>query len=158
MGDAATSLADRFGVRMSRGYVDDTTRRDPGLGELLFTVDNGGLSDHPIIRGRNDAERIGRIVTFTGQALLGPPGSLPLLRLGPDAYDYYPPTKENRSVAGEAQGLCIELGKGRVVVMGEAAMLTAQIDGRGEKFGMNVPGIDNAILLLNIVHWLVHLI
>jgi hypothetical protein len=44
-------------------------------------------------------------------------------------------------------------GKGRVVVMGEAAELSAQLIG-DEKFGMNVPGIDNRQMALNIMHWL----
>ena len=45
--------------------------------------------------------------------------------------------------------------QGRLVVLGEAGMLTAQIDGRSHKnFGMNVPGIDNKQLALNIMHWL----
>jgi hypothetical protein len=41
--------------------------------------------------------------------------------------------------------------------MGEAAMLTAQLDREGNRFGMNVAGIDNRQLALNIVHWLMHL-
>jgi hypothetical protein len=48
-------------------------------------------------------------------------------------------------------------GYGRVVVMGEAAELTAQVAG-GEKFGMNVPGLDNRQMALNIMHWLTGLL
>jgi hypothetical protein len=49
----------------------------------------------------------------------------------------------------------MSFGKGRVVVLGEAAMLSAQLTGPGGmKFGMNHPGIDNRQLALNIVHWL----
>jgi hypothetical protein len=45
--------------------------------------------------------------------------------------------------------------QGRVVVLGEAAELSAQIVGLGgEKFGMNVPGLDNRQMALNIMHWL----
>jgi hypothetical protein len=57
------------------------------------------------------------------------------------------------SAAGRAQGVAFSLGSGRVVVMGEAAELSAQLIG-GEKFGMNVPGIDNRQMALNIMHWL----
>ncbi len=70
------------------------------------------------------------------------------------------PTASTRSTpaAGRAQGLTIRVGKGRVVVLGEAAMLSAQvIRGMGPKpfvMGMNRPGIDNQQLALNIVHWL----
>lgn len=59
------------------------------------------------------------------------------------------------SAAGRAQGIVFGFGKGRVVVLGEAAMLSAQLTGPGGmKFGMNRPGIDNRQLALNILHWL----
>ena len=45
-------------------------------------------------------------------------------------------------------------GSGRVVVLGEAAMLSAQIDAEGRAFGMNYPNIDNRQFALNIMHWL----
>ena len=47
------------------------------------------------------------------------------------------------------------VGKGRVIVLGEAAMLSAQIGGPNQmKFGMNRAGIDNRQLALNLMHWL----
>ena len=54
------------------------------------------------------------------------------------------------------QGLALKYGKGRVVVMGEAAELSAQIYGVDpvEKMGMNVPGCDNRKMALNLMHWL----
>ncbi len=61
------------------------------------------------------------------------------------------------SAAGRAQGIAMKFGKGRVIVLGEAGMLSAQVVGTGPqqmKFGMNRPGIDNRQLALNIMHWL----
>jgi len=59
------------------------------------------------------------------------------------------------SAAGRAQGVAFSFGKGRVVVLGEAAMLSAQLSaGNGMPFGMNRTGIDNRQLALNIMHWL----
>ena len=58
------------------------------------------------------------------------------------------------SAAGKTQGVAFSLGKGRVVVMGEAAELSAQVFGQDGKMGMNVPGIDNRQMALNIMHWL----
>jgi hypothetical protein len=69
---------------------------------------------------------------------------------------------------GTAQGVAMKVGRGRVVILGEAAMLTAQINDRdGKPFGMNVPGNDpstplgvvslsnhNKQLALNIMHYL----
>jgi hypothetical protein len=49
----------------------------------------------------------------------------------------------------------MQFGKGRVVVIGEAAMLTAQVVGSARlPLGMNYPGNDNRQLALNIMHWL----
>jgi hypothetical protein len=63
------------------------------------------------------------------------------------------------SAAGRAQGIAMAFGKGRVVVLGEAAMLSAQVAGPNRRpFGMNRPGIDNRQLALNIVHWLSRLL
>ena len=57
---------------------------------------------------------------------------------------------ETVSAAGRAQAVALPFGKGRVVVFGEAAMLSAQ----NVNFGMNYPGTDNRQLVLNVVHWL----
>jgi 2-polyprenyl-6-methoxyphenol hydroxylase-like FAD-dependent oxidoreductase len=64
------------------------------------------------------------------------------------------PEHKQVSAAGRAQGIALQFGKGRIVVLGEAAMLTAQIAGKGFPFGMNTPGVDNRQLALNIMHWL----
>ena len=52
-------------------------------------------------------------------------------------------------------------GKGRVVVLGEAALFSAQVitlpDGDRQKVmkvGMNVPGYDDRQFALNVLHWL----
>jgi hypothetical protein len=62
--------------------------------------------------------------------------------------------------AGRAQGIALKDGRGRVVVMGDAADLAAQLFGVDppRKIGMNVPGCDNRQFALNIVHWLSGLI
>ena len=52
----------------------------------------------------------------------------------------------------------VPFGKGRVVILGEAAMLSAQLlkqAGQPDiQLGMNRPGFDNQQLALNIMHWL----
>jgi hypothetical protein len=54
---------------------------------------------------------------------------------------------------GSSQGLAFTHGKGRVVVLGEAAMITAQ-KVEELRFGMQIPGNDNEAFALNIVRWL----
>lgn len=156
-GGAAETLAKAFGVTMSKGYVRDPEHSDPDVpGLIIFSRENKLLLDHPITTGRDDGERINRVFTFTGQALKGPAGSVDFMKLGPAAMDRSSATAtESVPVGGQAQGIAFKFGKGRVVMMGEAAMLSAQLVGpQKRRMGMNLPGSDNRQLALNIVHWL----
>ncbi|MEP6636072.1 MAG: DUF4350 domain-containing protein [Acidobacteriota bacterium] len=158
-GGAADNLGKRFGVDMSKGYTLDpgNSLKDSGNPALLvFSRENKLLPDHPITDGRNASERINRVYTFTGQSLKGPDGRAPFLILGASAKDRSEPNSTTEvSAAGRAQGLAFKFGKGRVVVLGEAAMLSAQLAGAEKRpMGMNVPGSDNRQLALNIMHWL----
>ena len=166
---AVATLAKRFDVDLTKGFTIDPVHYNQDSTdqtELVFNRDNGLLGDHPITRGRDTTERINRVMTFSGTSLKGPAGSVAFLKLADTAMDVLPPDRKQTSpeeappdhkqvsAAGRAQGLALEFGKGRVVVLGEAAMLTAQVALRGFHFGMNVPGIDNRQLALNIMHWL----
>jgi hypothetical protein len=169
-GEAAAGLAAAFGVEMHGwwaedardGYHDPVTRH-PAF--LVFSRDNGLLRAHPITDGRNPAECVRTVMTFTGQAMSIPAGAFPLLPLSESAREYpYRRSRESesRSAAGLAQGVALVHGAGRVVVFGEAAALTAQIskmpDGGAFRFGINRSGLDNAQMVLNAMHWLAGLI
>jgi hypothetical protein len=158
MGAAAEILARRFGVDMSKAYTDDPSSTDKELGDILFSRENKLLANHSITRGRNPTERVNRVVTFTGQSLKGAKDSVALLTLPDSAIDTFPPGKTTTPAAGRAQGIAVSFGKGRVVVLGEAGMLSAQIDNKGRAFGMNYPNTDNRQLALNIMHWLTRLL
>lgn len=161
MGSANQVLGDRFGVNMSKMYTTDEQnyeKESNNHGFIVYTRESGRLADHAITRGRNDSERINRIIAFTGQSLKGPPDSFALMKLADSAVDVMPNTTPVPA-AGRAQGLLISSGKGRVVLLGEAAMLSAQLAGPNKRaFGMNRPGIDNRQLALNIMHWLSRLL
>jgi hypothetical protein len=171
IGLATARLAARFGVDMGGGEVLDPHHHAAGAdaSNLVFTRKGGLLGGHPILDGRNPSERVDRVTTFTGQSLRGPDGSTPLLPVSDTAVDL-PVVKvefepgwidddlritfgDPVPATGRSQALAMTHGRGRVVVTGEAAMLTAQVQD-GHKFGMNVPGTDNRQLALNIVHWL----
>jgi hypothetical protein len=188
-GSAMDSLAVRFGVDFGKGRTVDTRRVDPETGNvgcILFTRALGMLGNHAITRGRDKTERINRVVTFTGQSLMGPRGSTGLLLLGPSAWDM-PNTPDARREAtpearrkadstsrvrtpggvtavGRSQGLAFGFGKGRVVVLGEAAMLGSQfVLGREAqqlrkdrlRIGLNRPALDdNQQFALNVLRWL----
>ena len=162
-GRAANALSERFGVSMLDAHLKDETHHDPTLPGpffLLFTRENGLLGEHPITRGLN------RVVTFGGQALrVHAPAEL-LLRLSPDARivrDLKQPAVTEPAGADAAHAVALTRGKGRAVIIGEAAALTAQvITGDGAKpfgvkelrFGMSREDIDNKQFALNIVRWL----
>ena len=166
VGHANERLAARFGVSQSKGTVEDPVAYEPSFEptHLVFSRENGGLVDHPITAG------VTRVMTFTGQAIHADPPAVGFLRLLPTALARAPDPKVERKggdvivnvlygdpvpVPGWSQGLALELGSGRVVVLGEAAMLTARFSGYdGRPIGMNTPGYDNRQLALNIMRWL----
>lgn len=159
MGSANQLLAKRFDVDMSKMFtVDeknyDTQSGNPGF--IVYTRESGRLADHPVTRGRNSTERINKIIAFTGQSLKGPANSVAFMKLADTAMDAMAGVNTNPvSAAGRAQGIAMKFGKGRVIILGEAGMLSAQVVGAQKlKFGMNRPGIDNRQLALNIMHWL----
>ena len=159
MGSANQILAERFGVNMSKMFTVDNENYDKesnNTGFIVYTRESGRLADHPITRGRNDSERVNKIIAFTGQSLKGPPDSIAFMKLADSAVDAMPGVNNDpASAAGRAQGIAMTFGKGRVVVLGEAAMLSAQLAGPNKMpFGMNRPGIDNRQIALNIMHWL----
>jgi hypothetical protein len=155
-GSSAESLGKRFGVEMSKTVARDPANLATDSRGLLFSRDKKLVGDHPITRGRNESERINRVKTFTGQALKGPEGSTPLLNFASTAS--IRGGKKGVSADGQSQGVALKFGQGRVVVLGEAAQLSAQLTGMernsNNMMGMNAPGSDNRQFALNIMHWL----
>jgi hypothetical protein len=156
-GGAAASLGARFGVDMSKGFTYDPANSAPNSPSLLiFSRENKLLATHPITEGRNQNEQLNLVQSFTGQSLKGPDNSVAILKLSDTAKDTPNRAADSSiSAAGRAQALALKFGKGRVVVQGEAAMLSAQIAGQNKsKMGMNVPGNENKQYALNVMHWL----
>jgi hypothetical protein len=171
-GVAARRLAERFGVKLSGGWTDDPANRrtlagyGPLFGYLVFSLENGLLTDHAITRGRYDTEQIEGVSTATGESIEGPAGSVSLLRLSPTAVDWIPsgtpsatsnvtrqapvkdfnpcPSCDQISAAGRSQGIAFVFGRGRVVVIGEMGTLV----------DYSAPGMQNAQFALNMVRWL----
>ncbi|MDM9385397.1 hypothetical protein QUB80_32605 [Chlorogloeopsis sp. ULAP01] len=171
-GSAAEKLAAQFGIRMSDKFTVDLSHYDRSSGVpsfLLFSRENKLLADHPITQGRNPQERINRIMTFTGQSLSIPSEGQSLLRLSDSAIDLDERlrsagdlrARQGVSAAQRAQGVALPFGQGRVVMLGEAAMISAQLMQSREGtvlMGMNHPGIDNRQFALNMMHWLSRLL
>jgi hypothetical protein len=177
-GGCAERLASRFGVSMGKGWVFERVDSGRITTQLIFSRENGLLGMHPILSGRTAEEEVHLVKTFTGQSLGVPDSATALLSFGPSAREAATHEDLNAvaealrneeamperidslstSVAGRAQGIAMPFGNGRIVVLGEAGFLTAQLvrfeDGREMRFGLNVPGYDDQQFALNVLHWL----
>jgi hypothetical protein len=184
-GNAADNLAQRFGIAMGKGWAFERTATTGITTQLVFSRENGLLGTHPILTGRDGSEGVASIRSFTGQSLSVPAGAAILMKLGAMAREAPTPNdldaedaaargtdasraafgSRSSAVGGRAQGLALAFGQGRVVVLGEAALLSAQIlrftegnQQRDTKIGMNVPGNDDRQFALNAIHWLSRLL
>jgi hypothetical protein len=156
-GGAAAALASSFGVESSKGYTLEKENSVAGSpSHLIFSRENKLLGQHSITEGRGEKERLNLVRSFTGQSFTGPKDSVAILKLSDSATDLpNPQSQTSVSAAGHAQALALKFGKGRVVVQGEAAMISAQVSGpENRRMGMNVPGNDNRQYALNVMHWL----
>ncbi len=166
-GAATASLARALDVDLRNGYTFDPLRGEEGSQSLVRYSAGAGLdTSHAIVRGRAGDPPVRVVKTFTGESVTGPAGTVFLCALSDSAYDVSMAITEagrlkpaemrarSRSAAGRAQLIAFELGKGRVVVSGEAAMFTAQIAGRRHKMGMNEPGNDDRQFVTNVLRWL----
>jgi hypothetical protein len=161
---ATQDLARELGIDFMNGFAIDTVSWDP----LRFRRGAGSLAPHPITDGRDAAERVDSVTTFWGQAFRAADARVrPLLVLEPgivslnpeEAWQFTPETPVV-DVGGWLQGAALHFGEGRVVVLGEAAMLTAQVTGpRRIRVGMNAAGAEqNLQLVLNLMRWLTGLL
>lgn len=150
---ASKKLADAVGVTFNNGFAVDTSNQ----GFAVFRKADGTLKESALTAD------IDSVVTFTGQAFWTSEDYTPLLIMGDGFITYMPKVAwdfnehtESFSVKGWTQVAAGTVGKGRVVVSGEAAMFTAQLAGDDKlPVGMNYPGApDNLPLLLHLIHFL----
>jgi tetratricopeptide (TPR) repeat protein len=129
---------------------------------IVFSEKKGLLGKHSIIKGRDSTETIHTVKSFGGgKSIIGPPESSVLLPLSKSAVDFMTldpyigsriPVKTNKK---RSFGVAFEMGKGKVVVLSSALIITAELfPPDWGKIGMNNPGSDNKQFALNIVCWL----
>lgn len=156
---AAGELARVFGITFNNGYAFE-----PGnTGPLSFTPESGLNTKHPILQGRDESERVDKVITFTGSAFQIEQGE-PLMTFSPNAIALmpkvfgqgFPPDTPRTGIGNWHQGAVLKFGKGRVAVFGEAAMFSAQLAGPNRApMGMNAPAASrNPQFLLNVMHWM----
>ena len=141
----------------------------------MMTFDLKGFNEtgvraypHPVFSGRNPTENVPFVTTFTGSTFTLLPGSqvVPIMALGTGTLLMYPLKSQEQTLntprgpgTGSLQGGMLQLGQGRVAIMGEASLFSAQIAdyiSPGFKMGMNnmKSAPHNVQFALNVIHWL----
>ncbi len=163
MAGAASDLGTLLGVAMFDGYASSGAANSP---PDIFSSKDGTLKPHPILAGRNEKEAVQSVATFTGHPFHASKDFRPLMIFGPGSQaltvplqnfpDMPEPEWPVLAIEGWWHGATRSLGKGRVVILGEAAMCSAQLAGPEKRpMGMNHPrAAQNAQFCLNAVHWL----
>ena len=160
---SVTPLFNKFGIQLSTGIVVDSLNSDTPIempswkySFLKFTSKNGLLNtEHPITKGEKKNERISNILTIGGGGLTGD-GYTNILKLSNSAMI----KKWNGTMpTGTPNSQCLagNVGKGKLVALGDCNGFTAMIIKSGEyklSAGMQVSGYDWKQFVLNTLHWL----
>lgn len=160
---AYSQLALAFGFNFINSYA---LRKDKK--PEMFSRELKNLTSNKITNGRNKSEQVDSIRIFGGSAFIPPPDATIISKLD-ESYNVFLPTRAEKFSAtkiddstaalsglGLANGAFMEYGRGRIVIFGEAALFSAQLQGlEKRKIGMNNPQArQNPQFLLNIIHWL----
>jgi hypothetical protein len=156
---AMRNLSDLTGVDFERRYSS-------------VLANPGSLASHPVNEGRQAEETIEWVVTFHGQAFLASDDWDPLMVMGANAVSLIPLSLNFKdaqwgdgpviSANNWLHGATRNLDAGRIAILGEGGMCTAQFDDLDgsienplEPYGFNAPQAPyNAQFCLNVVRWL----
>lgn len=155
---AAQALGGAFGFH----FDNDIAGKGDGKTPEVFSLKDGSLVQSPITRGARGDEAVSEVQTFVGSSFTAPPGATPIMRLGGDwtlmyprqAGKFPPDLPMRKAGRDDLRGAALDYGKGRVVVVSEAAMFSAQII-NGAPYGFAQPSApQDKQFVLNIVEWL----
>lgn len=159
-GAAVNELAGRFGINIMNGFAIRKDGQPEVFSKERKTLISNEITSPP---GRE----IDSIMCWGGTGFIVPPHAHIISVLGED-YQIYLPSHVSQikkrlsdtipyiSGRGLVNGAYLKFGKGRIVIFGDGAPFSAQLQGiKSEKRGMNHPGAaQNAQFLFNIIHWL----
>lgn len=151
-GGAVQDLAKEFEVEWSNSFAIRNGQHWP---PSVFTKESNTLRNSPV------SNELSQIASFSGSVFKAPKEAIPLLVfdssheiLMPEVAWQFSEETKHLTADGWHQGACLDYGQGKVLLLGEAAMITAQIAG-GQKAGMNIlEAPENGQLALNIFRWL----
>jgi hypothetical protein len=157
----------QLGLAFGFNFINSYALRKDKKPEM-FSRKLKNFTANKITNGRSKTEQVDSIRIFGGSAFI-PPSSATIISKLDDEYNVFLPTNASKTSAtriddntavlsgqGLANGAFLEYGRGRVVVFGEAALFSAQLQGTEKRqIGMNNPqASQNPQFLLNIIHWL----
>lgn len=136
---AYNALAAALGITLSNGFVVDKTKLHgfsmdaiSAAGTLQFSRERNSLARHPLLDGPNPFKRVEYLSTDTGSAFQLPEHAISLTSLGANIVSLEPETSwkfndatPQRDVTGWTQIGILEVGKGRVVVVGDNFLVSA---------------------------------
>jgi hypothetical protein len=155
---AATDLGRAFGFQFDNAYAVKGDGRSPEF----FSRAADSLSDNAITHGSGRRPAVDEVQTFNGSSFRAPPTAMPIMRLDEGWTLLYPTeagkfdaaTRRRAATRDDLRGAALKYGKGRVVVVSEAALFTNQlVQGKPYGFGQSSARQDKQFLL-NIIEWL----
>jgi hypothetical protein len=136
---AYVTLAAAFGIEVSNGFAVDGNLLDgysediiSRAGFLVFERESGALANHPILDGPKPYSRVGFLATDTGSAFRLPDQALSLITFGSNVLSLEPEVSWEfddetirKDVTGWSQAGILEVGQGRVAVLGDNFLINA---------------------------------
>ena len=158
---AISKLSSHLGIEWLNGFVIDSVN----WGMSTFTKKDGTLSNHPILNGRNNNEKVNSVATYYGSGFKLMDSTITGLFSfdNPDIVSYQ--TKEAWKMYPDTpitpsdqlfQAAVMKRGQGRVAFIGEASLFSAQLVGKNRNpVGINFQNENqNLQFVLNLMHWL----
>jgi hypothetical protein len=119
---AINPLLAKFGIQSSVGYTIDPEHHIPGSsqGWIVYSEGHGLLNmEHPIVKGRNESERINKVATF-GASALSEAAYTNIFQMSETAEIVMHHTGVDPTGTGNSQALAGKVGKGKVLAFGDA--------------------------------------
>lgn len=158
---AVHKLSGPLGVEWHNGFVIDSVN----WGMTHFSKKAETLKMHPLISGGNPGEQVTHVASYYGSGFeIRDPDITGLLMFDDvntvsyqteTAWKIFPETPKIPA-SGLYQAAAVKWGRGRVVLVAEASLFSAQLVGKGKKpVGINYPNNgQNLRFVLNIFQWL----
>jgi hypothetical protein len=155
---AVSALAASFGFTFENAYAAKGDGKPPEI----FTREGNTLSDNAVTRGGGRGPAVTEVQTFVGSSFRAPAAAAPLMTLDEGWTLLYPAeagkfdaqTPQRPATRADLRAAMLEYGKGRVVVVSEAALFTNQLI-NGAAYGFGQPSArQDKQLLINILEWL----